>query len=253
MNNVIEIIKRILLMHFTWLDIFESLCGKLNNISLLIWPGKAFIKRLLELLYSYIRRFGRKGVLVVFPNWALRDLRWWLTYLSCVRRVSILDMFEHNRPSIEIWTDGATNGARDSMNGWMPGIGAFCNGHYIMDRVPDHLIKQYIDLERKYAKDFSIVHFEMMAITSALASLDAILGTNAHLVIWCDNKGVECIMKSKSTDDLFLQASLRWILMFCVQRLHTIYVKRIDTKANKLADALSRFSFEDFMEYQASW
>ena len=96
-----------------------------------MWPGKAFLRRLRDLLYMYINKYGRKRVTVLLPEWALRDINWWIRWMLEIPAVSIIAQCTIKTPNRVMTFDGATNGSREK--GWCPGIGAAFEGRLIMD------------------------------------------------------------------------------------------------------------------------
>ena len=56
----------------------ESLIGKLQNVADLVWPAKAFLRRMREQLYNHIAKYDRKDVIVRLTDWDLGDCRFWV-------------------------------------------------------------------------------------------------------------------------------------------------------------------------------
>ena len=231
------------LLQWTTIQELESVIGKLSFCAILLWPGNAFLRRLRTLLYDYIKVFGRKQVYVELPNWALKDIQWWIRYITILKGVSIISLVLPPPPNREMGFDGATNGSRKT--GWCPGLGVVFENEMIMDKILDKFLGVYRNTAQNYEKKYAIVHFEMLAILVGLHNFREKLREGDHIMLWTDNKTVEAILKTKSPEDLFLQSGIRWVCMFAVETNTRFYINYINTKSNKLPDALSRFNKAD--------
>jgi len=235
-------LAKLLTLRWCTLEELESLIGKMTHVSMTMWPAKAFLRRLRDMLYEFLNLFGRKQTIVILPDWSLLDAEWWLDATNWIEPLSIIDEFELRREDIEIRTDGATNGSRE--NGWKPGIGGYMQGYYIMEEVPECFLGIFVDRERSYEKEFAIPHFEMLAIIVTLFNLKNEFRTHHRILLRCDNKMVNAIIMNKNSKDLFLAQAIRWLCMFAVKKKVRFYIQYIWTKNNVIADALSRFDEE---------
>ena len=245
------ILAQLLIIKIATITAFESLIGKLSNIAILAWPGKAFIKRLRDLLFKYIAKYGRNPkVWIVIPEWAIKDLRWWHDYLINVPRISIINLLSIDAPEYTIYVDGATNGHRPTLSEdpstWKPGIGGFCRGYWFSSVVPETFLQRYERIARNYSKEFAIAHFEMLSVVVALLTFRSILPKSAKILIRTDNKTVESVFIGKNNSDLFHQDGLRWSLMFAKNNDWLLWISYINTHINTYADLLSRFALNKF-------
>ena len=238
-EKILNILYKIKLLKRTTIKQLESVIGKLTFCAVLMWPGKAFLRRLRDLLYKYVNKYGRKTVTVYLPDWALRDVNWWIDWMLKIPKVSIIRQCIPKSPNKTMEFDGATNGSREK--GWRPGIGINFEGRMMWDEVPTKFLNSYINIERNYEKEYAIAHFEMLAIVVGLWSFRELLKTDDCILLRTDNKFVESVLKSKNSADLFLSDGVRWICMFAMEKEIRFYVTYINTKVNIVADALSRF------------
>eukprot|EP01083_Nonionella_stella_P287269 977757_1 len=205
-------------------DEFESLLGSLSWFSQLIWPGKAFLRRLRMKLTNHKRQFGIAIRILYFDDEEVKDALWWLKYVHKLDRVSMYDVTNTAaRPRAYIWTDGATNGSREKGT-WNPGLGGYFDGRYFSATVPLRLVDRYVDSSIDYSKEMNIAHFEALAIIVALNTFDQFIPRGTDLIMKCDNTICEGVFENKNSDDI------HWL----------------DTRANYLSDALSRFDFDAF-------
>jgi len=81
----------------------------------------------------------------------------------------------------------------------------------------------------------------MLAILVGLWNFRLDINKGDDILLRTDNKTVESVLKSKNSADLHLAEAIRWICMFAFEREIRFYVLYINTKVNKMPDALSRF------------
>ena len=223
------------------LDNYESLVGKLGDLAILVWPGKAFIRRMRERVMNMIAKYGRHKAVVVLSEWEKLDWIWWRNFLEESKPVSILRRFNPHKPDHFLSVDGATNGSEDGPRGWMPGVGCWYKGQWIAIKVPGDMIKGFYSRHKKRWIRCQIQHFEMMAVVVAFANLD--LGTKKKYVLQTDNTHVESALKNKNSADEVLMNGVRWITQWARRNDVTFYIEYIHTKANTMADHASRFNY----------
>ena len=216
----------------------DSLLGQMAYVAETVWPCKAFLRRIRQQNTRIIQQFGRRTpTFVPMPAWERKDFLWWITMMIRVTRVSVLHVMDPALPEKEMFFDGATNGARPR---WSPRIGVWYQGAWLSKKVP----AKYLDTFRLNGslddKEYAIAHFEMLAITAGLHTLRGEIGRRVKIMLRTDSKQVEAAIKTKSSNDDFLMAGVRWIIMFAIERQLRIYVDYVHTKANVFADAASR-------------
>ena len=227
---------------------YESLVGRLEHVGSNAWPGKAFVRRMRNRLNKLIAENGRIHMIVVLTDWELRDFRWWVDYMDQVDGLAVIDMLDLTLPTDEIYFDAATNGARDATPSWDPAIGVWYKGHWLCMRVPDLYTHIFAVRDAAYEKLMAIAHFEAFAIVMGLHAFRHLIGQRTRIMLRTDSKHVEAALLNKSSKDEFLQSVVRWVCMFAVEEHCRPYVCYVNTKANGVADALSRFNMVAFRE-----
>ena len=227
---------------------YRTIVGKLTYAASLMWPAKAFLRRIRNRLQRIEdEQDGNPQYLVILEKWELKDWEWWIDYLRSVPEVDLLQRYRLQLPRTEIFVDGATNGSKQ--NGWTPGIGAWFEGKWLSEPVPARFLQQYESQHTDYVKDFAIAHFEMLSIVVAFHNLQHWIAPHHEIRLLTDNKHVQSALQKKDTHDEFLMNCVRWIILFAIQNKITFYVTYINTKHNVLADLASRFEV-DMLEQQ---
>ena len=225
----------------------DSMLGKLGDLANMRNPARSFLKRLRVLFGQYLKKYGRKLIMIPLPQWAILDLKWWARYIDVVREIDILEFCDPFMPEDEMSFDGATNGSRE--NGWNPGMGVWYKGQFIMSQIPQHYKDTFIFQDRDYEKEFAIAHFEMIAIITGLHTFREQFKSGSKLILRTDSMHVLSVMKNKNSNDIFLQSCLRWLCMFAVEKNIRLYLLYINTKKNLIPDMASRFDTLSLYRY----
>ena len=227
---------------------FESLLGSLQWFASLVWPGKAFLRRVRMRLTAYKAKHGETDGLIEFNEVELKDFKWWLQFVDILAAATMQEIvYEPSESEMEpMWTDGATNGDKE-MRTWLPAMGAYYKGNWSSTMIPKQYINKYKCDILEYEKDLGIVHFEALAIVAAVHTFEKDIKPGTYLKLWCDNEGVCGVFTNKNSNDLFLMDCLRWLCMFAVERKVRFKIDYINTHENTLADPLSRFEINKFI------
>lgn len=199
----------------------ESAVGFLSFAAKVVVPGRAFLRR----LFNAIRR----PVAIIRITSAMRaDLQWWNTFLSDWNGLRLLRLVAH-RQSVYIWTDAS---------------GKFGMGGYLLED-PEQLPSVSEVFSTRMATRHRRMHInfkEMKAVLHAFETwLAKLRGT--RLILHCDNEA--CIFGlRKSSIKGAAMAPLRDIAMLVAKHNIHLVPTWIPTKANQLADNLSRFKFK---------
>ncbi len=242
-----ELLFEGLITEFLDFEKYESLLGKLNDVASMQWPAKTFLKRLRSHFVNFVRKHGRIQGMIPLPKWVLLDFKWWVRYIDVVSDIDILEFCDPFMPEDEMHFDGATNGSREK--GWNPGMGVWYKGQFIMAPIPAHFTETFSVQERDYEKDFAIAHFEMIAIITGLHTFGDQLKRGSKLTLRTDSQHVLSVMKSKNSDDIFLQSCLRWLCMFAIENNIRLYVLYVTSKRNSIPDAASRFDKAELLRH----
>ena len=243
-DRMMRMLVRGLLAGAVTIEQYESLVGKLSYAAQLIWPAKAFLRRMRNRLQQAINQYGRNQHWIILTDWERKDWNWWIKYLNVLMKVSILTRWNPVMPTNEIYVDGATNGSR--LTGWCPGIGVWYQGHWISMKVPPQFLTAFTAHDADYEKLYAIPHFEMLSVVLALHTLLPILPRPGSFMLRTDSMEVASALTNKSTKDEFLMDAVRWITMWAVTNHMHFHITYVHTKTNVIADHLSRFNIDKF-------
>ena len=225
---------------------YEELIGKLSYCAQMAWPGKAFLRRMRKEVLDLIKEKGRGDHYVILGEEALKDWRWWVSYLDTVTEVNIIERWDSTDIDDEIYVDGATNGSR--MKGWNPAIGIWWKGHYFAGRIPPRFRATFETQSASSESEFAIAHFEMLSIVVAFHNLRDHFHKGMRIMLRTDNKNCESALINKGSKDEFLCDATRWLTMYAVKEGIRMHVDYVNTKDNKMADWLSRFDMKLFLK-----
>lgn len=199
----------------------ESAVGFLSFAAKIVIPGRAFLRR----LFDAIRR---PTAFIRITSNMRADLLWWKAFLKDWNGLQLLRHVE-SRKTWYIWTDASGN------------LGM---GGYILER-PEllHSVQDVFSIRvptRHARKDIQFK--EMKAVLHAVRLwLDKLHG--ARLILHCDNDAcVQGLRKSSIRGPSM--APLRDIAMLAAKHDILLVPTWIPTKANSLADDLSRFRYQ---------
>ena len=213
-------VRELLSSRFTSHKQLESLVGLLSFASEVITLGRTFLRRLYNAL----------AIPTIFHHIsspARADLLWWnalLTYKNgiCVRKIAT------TRPSHLLWTDASGK--------------AGCGGYLLASREGSpHPNTTFACAFPRRLGRYDIQFKEMMAILEAIRRWRQLL-ERSYLIVHCDNSAVTHGLRKLSIKGPAM-APLRQIAVLLAAHDITHQVKWIDSKANSLADMLSRFQF----------
>ena len=201
--------------------VLESAVGFLPFASKVVIPGRAFLRQLFDAI--------RRPVAIIRITSAMRaDLRWWKSFLETWDGLQLLRLVSSRR-TIYLWTDA---------------LGKFGMGGYLLDH-PDQLPLVTKVFSTRMATRHRQMHInfkEMKAVLHAITLwLEQLRGT--RLTLYCDNEA--CVYGlQKSSIKGAAMVPLQDIAMIVAQ--HDIYLEPtwIPTKANQLADELSRVQYK---------
>ena len=197
-----------------------SLLGTLHHAARVIRPGRAFVRRIIDLSTTRHHMEAR-----IRLNRELRsDVEWWFQLSSSWNGVSILAPIRANAP------DGFVTS--DASGGW--GCGAFCGSEWFQLRWDSHVAPLHITIK------------ELLPIVVAVA----IWGNRwSGLTIQanCDNMAVVHIIRSHHSKDPTAMHLLRCLALLECSFQFTLVSKHVPGKLNDIADALSRNNHHYFL------
>lgn len=190
----------------------QSLIGKLNWATQVIYGGRFYLRRLLDKVSLLKKPFHRTRI----TRDMQADIQWWLQYLDIFN--NSMPMVE-SRPCLSISTDSSNKAA-----------GCYFNGSWI-----------YTPWKEAWpsAANLHINHLECLAFETAIATW-APLFANHRVFIHCDNTCAVATLNKGMSKNPIVMASLRrifWLSAVYNFRLKAVYYPGVN---NKIADAVSR-------------
>ncbi len=222
LSQVVDSIQRALSAEDMSLTQVQSLIGSLNFVCRAISPGRAFLRRLIDLTKGVTLKNQR----VTIGAGAKKDLTLWLQFLLHCNGVSL---FLHNEMlsnfDLQLYTDAA--GAI--------GYGAFFKGQWTQARWSEITLHH----------NPSIAFLELYPIVVAITLWGHQMG-NHKVQFWSDNKAVVAIINKQSSHCPFIMSLVRSLVLQCMH--HNILFKACHVPGvdNSIADALSRFQNDKF-------
>ena len=198
----------------------QSLVGKLNHASLVVVPGRTFLRRLFNLL----RESQRHRRFIRLNNEARLDLKWWSEFLPSWNGVCFFDLPDWAPvPDFQLATDASGS----------KGFGAYNNGQWFNGAW----------LSAQCAR--GIAYKELYPIVLA-CHLWGPLWCRQRIEFLCDNQSVVCILRSGSSKDDKIMHLIRELFLLSARFNFRISATHIPGKTNAIADALSRFNLQEF-------
>ena len=198
----------------------ESIVGKLEFGATVVWPAKAFIRRIRDLMYTVSEQHHH----VSMTKQAKLDIRWWLMYIDTLNGVPM--QYVNKNPDFTISTD--TDACND-------GIGAYCEPHWFSMRLNDKHLNKHISWK------------ELFAVAMAFKCWGH-MWSGATVLLRIDNKWTVSVLVNKSSHNRALMSLLRYCCQVAVTYHFRFWVEWIPTNSNPLADALSRFQIDLFKQ-----
>ena len=198
----------------------QSLNGLLNFACSVIRPGRAFLRRLIDLTVG-----------VRLPNHYIRlnrevkeDLKTWLSFLLNFNgRYFFLDDLWLNSSKLNLFTD--VSGAH--------GFGAIFGSHWCYGKWPANWEYQNIAI------------LEFYPIVLSLYLCGEAMG-NQYILFFTDNESLVHVINRQTCKDKHLMAFVRKLVSICLHHNILFKAKNIRRIHNNLADALSRLQVQTF-------
>ena len=198
----------------------ESLIGHLHHAAKVVWPGRTFIRRMIDLL-SCFRRWDHPIRLNMEFR---RDLQWWQQFVGTWNGVS----FWHF-PGMRITSDlEVTSDAAGAI-----GYGAYWGSEWFNGRWS------------QTQEQLSIAYKELFPIVIS-AHIWGRQWARKTVLFRSDNEAVVHILNSRTSRDPGIMHILRSLLLAAAQFNFTFTSCHVPGVQNKIADALSRFNWQVF-------
>ncbi|XP_034562822.1 uncharacterized protein LOC117829305 [Notolabrus celidotus] len=203
-----------------------SLLGHLNFAMRIIPHGRSFVSHLLTLANSVVDLSD----LVVLDEGCRSDLRFWSVLCNEWNGISFFyNDFVESSDSLRFFTDAAPS----------VGFGGFYNNEWFADKWPLEI--------QALTESKSTALFELYPVVVA-CQLWGPSWTRKQIVVFCDNSAtVEIINKGRSKIPI-INSLMRRLTWLCVLNNFILRAAFIPGHENRVADALSRFKFQEFRD-----
>ena len=204
----------------------ESLIGHLHHAAKVVWPGRTFLRRMINLLCC----FRNDGHPIRLNAEFHLDLKWWLQFLETWNRVSFwLYPGMSAAPTMEVTSDAA---------------GALGHGAYFN-------LEWFNGLWFACQKPFLIAYKELFPVVIA-AHVWGHLWFRQHILFRSDNEAVVTILNSRTSKVPCIMRLVCSLLMAAARFNFSFAAVHVPGVENPIADALSRFRWQDFRQL-APW
>ena len=222
--SIIDKIQKALKAQKLTLKELQSLVGSLSFICRAVPPGRAFLRRLIDLQIGVKQSWYKIHLSVG----ARADLNMWLIFLREYNGSTIFsDQIWVAEEDIQFFTD-ASGGI---------GFGGYYSGRWFQGRWPS----------RQFSQDHSIAWLEMFPIVVAIAIWgDKLQGK--RIIMRCDNEAVVTIVNKQSSKCKEIMKLVRFLVLQCLKNNIKLSARHVPGKKNDVADSLSRFQMTRFWE-----
>ena len=205
----------------------EKIVGALQSVAHVIWPGKAFIRSLEQMMHLELKDYDAQ---IRLDQWVLDDLKWWLWAMDHVNGIPLEWVVKEKKKYDEvIWTDAATTA----------GLGGCSSSGRAFQIMNYMTFCKFVSLRRK---GIDISFLEFLAVFLA-AKLWAPTWKHKIVKFYCDNPTVAGALINKRAplnrfDLNFLVKEFAKLAQIHQFRWYIVHVKGAE---NEIADSLSRF------------
>lgn len=198
----------------------QSLLGHLHHASKVVWPGRTFIRRILNLLSCFRHPDHCIRINMEFQ----RDLAWWHQFLDSWNGVSFWLY-----PGVPVISDVVVSSDASGSIGYA----AFYNQQWF-NRVwsPSQLVQ-------------SIAFKELFPIVIA-AHVWGSQWSRQHVLFKCDNEAVVYMLNKRTSKIPAIMQLLRHLLFAAAHHNFSFSSEHLSGVNNCVADALSRFNWQAF-------
>ena len=201
----------------------QSLIGSLSFICKAVGPGRAFLRRLINLTCGITVPWHK----IRITQGAKADLGMWLVFLRDYNGVSLIpDQMWVDERDLEFFTDASGS----------IGFGGFFAGRWFQGHWPAN-----------FGNSHSITFLEFFPVVVAVV-LWAPLLSGKRIILRSDNEAVVAILNKQTSKCIHVMKLVRFMVLQCLKYNLLFSAKHIPGKLNNIADALSRFQESRFRE-----
>ena len=200
----------------------ESLIGHLHHTAKVVWPGRAFLRRIIDLLCCFCNKDHPVRINQEFRL----DLQWWQQFLYSWHGVGFwLYPGMSAATDLEVISDAARG----------IGFGAYSQGQWFYGAWSTVQARQ------------SIAYKELFPVVIA-AHLWGSLWARKHVLFCSDNEAVVGILMTRTSKVPALMHLLRDLLLSAARWGFTCTAARVPGVENTIADAISHFHWQEFRQ-----
>ena len=221
-SKCVETISIFLSRNKVTLKEIQSLIGLLNFACSVIVPGRAFLRRLIDLT----RGITKAHHFIRLRHEVKEDLRVWLSFLSSFNGKSFfLNEVWCNSNKLNLFTDASGS----------IGFGAIFGSEWCYGKWPDNWLHRNI----------AILEFYPIVLSLCLWGYKV---QNHSVLFFTDNESLVHVINKQSCRDKSLMFFVRKLVLVCLKHNILFKAKHIPGIKNKLADCLSRFQVPTFKQ-----
>lgn len=220
------LLNKFLNMNRCTLKEMQSLIGVLNFACSVIQPGRAFLRRMINLTMkvSEIQKH------LYISEMTKEDMRMWLKFLNNFNgKLMFLNETFMSSTTLELHTDAAQS----------KGYGGIYKTKWFYGAFPDDW------------KNTNIMTLEFYTIILALEMWGS-LWRNHSILFFTDNEALVAVINKQTSQDNHVMKMVRCMVLKCLQNSILFKAKHIPGKKNVFADYLSRLQVEQFRQL-APW
>ena len=200
----------------------QSLLGLLNFACAVVTPGRAFLRRLIDLT----RGISHPHFFIRLTRNVKNDLRVWQEFLCSFNGKSLfLDDHWSNNHKLNLFTDASGS----------IGFGAIFGSDWCYGKWPDEW--------RRY--NIAILEFYPIVLSLCLWGHNM---RNQCILFLTDNEALVSVINKQTSKDSDLMTFVRKLVLVCLQNNILFRAKHIAGCRNTLADSLSRFQIQKFFQ-----
>lgn len=217
-----EAINEILIKGFVFQEDLASLIGMLNFACRVVRPGRAFLRRMYDFLYSVPKPTSRIHMNALLSA----DLHMWLEFLFSYNGVTVIheDRWVTSQ-TIHTYTDASKT----------HGYGLVYGSKWAYGEFPPAWKKEDI---------FCLEAYPVMLVFNIFCKQLA----NKKLVIHTDNSALVTTLNKQTCRDPLTMVFVRDLVLVALRHNIVFYALHIEGKLNTLADRLSRLQVDKFWE-----
>ena len=198
----------------------QSLIGRLHHACMVVWPGRTFLRRMIDLLSCFRNDSHPIRLNVEFR----KDLAWWVEFFGQWNGISFF-LFPNLEPLPDFSVSSDASGAI--------GYGAFMDNEWFNGRWSTVQLP------------LSIAYKELFPVVLA-AHVCGPGWSRRRIMFHVDNEAVVHILNSRTSPDPNIMHLLRNLLKAAACFSFTFAAIHVPGRNNGIADALSRFNFQAF-------